>query len=133
MKTTYQLLFAAALTAFGAAATAQEWTPDPEVNVPLTKSREQVLAELQQARLDGTINASADNYVAPFKSVRTREEVRAEVVAARESGELEALQREYDGDRFARVTFNRTAREAVQRDSRVSSVQPAPGQSTSAQ
>ena len=59
-----------------------------------TKTRAEVVAELQQARADGTINAWSSRYMEPVRSHLTRAEVRAATLAALRSGEYDALNRE---------------------------------------
>ena len=97
MKTTQQLIVAAVFAAFGAGAMAQEATPDTWISAATaSKSRDQVKAELAQARKDGSIKSSAANYdfVGRTAATKTRDQVRAEVAAARASGEYEALNSE---------------------------------------
>lgn len=66
-----------------------------------TKTRAQVQAELLQARADGTTKVWSSSYnpLALAKSLKSRDEVRAEALAARTSGESEALVAE-DGGSF---------------------------------
>ena len=97
MKSTKQLIAAATLTVIGLSAFAQEATPDTWMReARASKSRQEVLAELQAARKDGTINAVSENYdfVRRSPSVKTREEVRAELAQARASGEYAAVNSE---------------------------------------
>ena len=94
MKSTNQLIAAAALTVIGLSAFAQEATPDTWMHdATVAKSRQEVLAELQAARKDGTINAVSANYdfVRRSPSVKTREQIRAELALARASGEYAAM------------------------------------------
>lgn len=53
-----------------------------------TQTREQVTADLFKARADGSIKVSSNQYnpLVVAKSTRTREEVRAEAVAANRAG-----------------------------------------------
>lgn len=78
-----------------------------------TKTRAQVQAELQQARADGSIRVHSISYnpLALAKSLKTRDEVRAEALAARASGEADALVAEDSGSMFAQ---RRQARDASQ-------------------
>jgi len=64
-----------------------------------TKSRAHVQAELFQARADGTTKVWSSSYnpLALARSLKTRDEVRAEAVAARLSGESVALAGEDSG------------------------------------
>ena len=98
MNTSKTFLFAtlaALVTTFAAPAMAQEATPEPTKAVS-TKSRAQVAEELAQARRDGTSKAVSAGYdfVKPVASVRSRAEVRAELDAARASGEFADLNSE---------------------------------------
>jgi hypothetical protein len=76
-------------------ALAQEATPDTWMQIASTQSREQVRAEGQQARkaAPGT-NVFAEGYVESVPVPRTRLQVRAEVIAARNSGELAVINSE---------------------------------------
>ena len=97
MKSTKQFIAAATLTVIGLSAFAQEATPDTWMReAGASKSRQEVLAELQAARKDGTTNAVSANYdfVRRSPSVKTREEVRAELAQARASGEYAAMNSE---------------------------------------
>ena len=81
-------LMIAALTVFAAgAALADDPTIDNSASVPSLKTRAQVIAEYQQGKVDGSINAWSNrpqlNKAQDIKSVRTRAEVRADVIAAR--------------------------------------------------
>jgi uncharacterized protein YdbL (DUF1318 family) len=76
------------------AAFAQEASSDAWMQAAATKSRAQVQAELQQARKDGTIRATAAGYMTPFKAVATRADVHTEVMTALRSGELERIDAE---------------------------------------
>lgn len=79
-----------------------------------TKTRAQVQAELLQARADGTTKVWSISYnpLALAKSLKTRDEVRAEAVAARVSGESVALAGEDSGS--FRLAQMRRARDAGQ-------------------
>lgn len=97
MKSTKQLVAAASLTLIGLSALAQEATPDTWMrDARASKSRQDVSAELQAARKDGTINAWSANYdfVRRSPSVKSREQVHAELAAARASGEYAAMHSE---------------------------------------
>ena len=100
MKSTKQLIAAATLTVIGLSAFAQEATPDTWMHdAMVAKSRQEVLAELQAARKDGTINAVSANYdfVRRSPPVKTREQVRAELAVAHASGEYAAVNSEAHG------------------------------------
>jgi hypothetical protein len=97
MKSTQKLIAAAALTLIGLSAFAQEATPDTWTrDARASKSRQEVRAELQAARKDGTINATSPTYdfVRRSPSVKTREQVRTELTEARFSGEYAAMNSE---------------------------------------
>jgi len=85
--------FAAALLGAGAAF-AQEATSDAWMQAAMSKSRTQVQAELQQARKDGTIRATAAGYMEPFKPVATRTAVQTAAMAAMRNGELDRIDAE---------------------------------------
>ncbi|MEF7614412.1 DUF4148 domain-containing protein [Aquincola sp. MAHUQ-54] len=63
----------------------------PELHAPSTKTRAEVIAELQAARANGElrIGAEGETYVpnTKFVSTKSRAEVRAEVVKALQAGE----------------------------------------------
>lgn len=62
-------------------------------------TREQVKADVLQARADGALDFSEVNYppLAAAKSGLSREQVRAEVLAARANGELDLNETNYSG------------------------------------
>jgi hypothetical protein len=86
-----QVIAAIAFAVVGAAAVAQEATPDTWTQVAPSKSFAQVRAELAQARQDGTIKAWSAGYIEKVAASKSREEVRAELSEARASGELAAI------------------------------------------
>jgi hypothetical protein len=91
-----------AVAASAGTAFAQEATPDNWNDVVSTKTRAQVLAELKQARADGSIKAGSAGYLNPIVSQKSRDEVRGEVLAAARSGELSRIDAEaygFDGRR----------------------------------
>lgn len=97
MNVTRQLVVATLFAAFTGGAIAQEATPDswfPVIGTP--KSRSEVIAELQQAQRAGELRYGIATPDVAYRSysVKTREQVRAEVLAARASGELDALRGE---------------------------------------
>lgn len=85
--------FAIALLGSGAAF-AQEATSDAWMQATLGKSRAQVNVELQQARKDGSIRATAAGYITPFKAIATRADMRADAMTALRSGELDRIDAE---------------------------------------
>ena len=60
-----------------------------------SKTRAQVLAELQQAKADGSIRAAELNYREPVRSVAARAQVKAETRLAIASGEAAWLNSEH--------------------------------------
>jgi hypothetical protein len=96
MKVARHIVISLVTATLAGAALAQEATPDTWMNVPSSKSRAQVQEELRQARLDGTIGFTAEGYdfAARTASIKTRDQVRAELMAARESGEFDVLNSE---------------------------------------
>jgi hypothetical protein len=84
----YPLVAALSLVAAGAAF-ADDITPDDSATVKMEpKSRDQVQTELFQARKDGTTKvwSTTYNHAAALKSVKSRAEVQAEVLADRGHG-----------------------------------------------
>jgi len=80
----------------GVAAVAQEATPDTWMHVSASQSREVVQQELRAAQRDGTIASLGEGYT--FRqsglSGASREQVRADMAAAKLSGEYGALHAE---------------------------------------
>jgi hypothetical protein len=76
------------------AAQAQEATPDTWMQITTSKSHQQVREELVKARKDGTTRAWSAGYMEPSPVSRTRAQVQAETIAARNSGELQELNAE---------------------------------------
>lgn len=76
------------------AALAQEATPEPLPVVTSSVTRADVQAQLAQARADGSIRFARADYVQPFRSVLSREAVKAETLAAIRSGEAAAINAE---------------------------------------
>ncbi len=96
MKTS-TLLAAIALTFAASAAVAQEATYDYPQQITSQKTRAAVIAEVEQARADGTLqlNREVDSlHRKPFVSTLTRAEVKARTLAAIASGEVAYLNRE---------------------------------------
>ena len=93
-----QAIAAAAIAVLGSAAHAQEIIPPfTWGDLPATTmTRDQVKAELDAARKDGSIKAVSATYdfAGRSPSTKTREQVRAELAAARASGEFDALNNE---------------------------------------
>lgn len=88
------LMLVAAGTAF-----ADDITPDTYNAVPSVKTREQVQAELAQAKADGSIKVWSTTYnqFSNVRSVKTRDQVVAELKAAQASGEYAVLNSEDSG------------------------------------
>jgi hypothetical protein len=82
--------FALALLGSGVAF-AQEATSDAWTQAAGNKSRVQVVAELQQARANGSILAGERGYIEPARSVASRAAVHAQAVAALRSGEVDVI------------------------------------------
>lgn len=100
MNKTLLTLTVAALATLGQAATAAEAEGNAWLEAATaTKTRAEVLAELQQARRDGTTGASGSSYpwLARAKSVTTREAVKADFLAARDARALPQIGEGYDG------------------------------------
>ena len=79
---------AAAFTTLAGAAAAQGIAANAWMEFPSTKSRAEVLAELKQARQDGSMKVLAEGYIESVPSTKTREQVMAELIAARARGEV---------------------------------------------
>ena len=100
MNKTLLTLIVAALGTVAGAVQAAEADGDQWLQAAVaSKSRDQVNAELQQARRDGTTGASGSTYkwLARVNSVAQREDVRAEFRRARAAGTLPAIGEGYDG------------------------------------
>jgi hypothetical protein len=89
MNTATRLIWTAAaagLTLFASAAVAQEASPDyPAAQQGSTLTRAQVQAELAEAKRTGALRvySTSYNHMAAAKSLKTREQVRNEVLAER--------------------------------------------------
>jgi len=95
-----QVIAALAFAAIGTAAFAQEATSDTWTHATSVKSSQEVRAELFQARQDGTLLKVKSGYLDKIAGPgKTRDEVRAEAIAARRSGEQQAI----DSEAFAFV------------------------------
>lgn len=81
-------VIAAVSVLFAGAAFAEDGTIDNTYLSQSYKSRDQVRAELFQARADGSIKVSSTSYnpLAAATSLRSRDEVRAEALAANRAG-----------------------------------------------
>jgi hypothetical protein len=89
-----------ALAAGTGSAFAQEAGSDAWMNAQSGKTRAEVLAELKQARADGSIRAASAGYLNPLVGSTTREAVRSQTLAAARSGELARVDAEawlFDG------------------------------------
>lgn len=100
MKTTIRLATIALALAATGAAFAGEIISIPRVAPSPTLTRAEITAQFIQARDAGQVRTSDYqlqlNY--PAKSLRTRDEVRAETLAANLSGELNPVNTEYSDD-----------------------------------
>ena len=96
MQVIKQLITAAAFASIASGALAQEATPDTWLNVGGAKTRAEVHADLMQAQHDGSVRSSTEGYgfVGKVATIKTRDQVRAELLAARASGEYDVLNRE---------------------------------------
>ena len=96
-------LIALATIAAAGSSFAQEASSDAWMQAAASKSRDQVAAELAQARKDGSIKSVSATYdfVKASPAVKTRAQVQAETLAAIESGELQALNAEASAFRAA--------------------------------
>jgi hypothetical protein len=107
-----KLIIAALSIVAAGAALAESPTLDSSAATLSLKTREQVIAEYHRAIADGSIRAYANRpQLTPaqdIKSVRSRQDVQAEVVAARATGELNASTGE-DGGALARYSPRRAA------------------------
>ncbi|GAB4038988.1 MAG: hypothetical protein Fur0014_08330 [Rubrivivax sp.] len=113
MKTS--TLIAASLFAFAGAAFAQEATSDAWMSAAATKSRAEVLAELQQARASGLTKSWSAGYIEPLKATASRTAVASAARSARASGELERINAEawhFDGQRPSAKADTRLAQAA---------------------
>lgn len=99
MNTTRQLIVILVGTVVGTGAFAQEATSDAWMKVAPTLGRDAVIQELVQARADRSIESlgEAYNFVAQGAPGKSREQVRAELMAAKASGEFGALNAEVRG------------------------------------
>jgi hypothetical protein len=104
---------------FAGTALAQEGTQDFQ-NIPQsTKTRAQVIAELEQARHDGTLVRDGDAYGGfqgkAFASNKTRAEVLAEYHAARRAGALDthSYSATYGGFPSGEIGSSRTREEVL--------------------
>jgi hypothetical protein len=86
-------VIASAVFAFAAAGTAfaQEATSDQWMHAAASKSRDQVQAELMQARADGSLKPLAAGYLPAVTVGRSRVDVVAETKAALRSGEIDRI------------------------------------------
>jgi hypothetical protein len=98
MKSPGQLIAIASFTVIASSACAQEATPDTWINAIDWKSHRELRAELEATRNDSTSRASSANdfFVGRATSTKTRDQLRAERRAARDSAAHDALTREAD-------------------------------------
>lgn len=92
MNARTSILVAALTLGFGGTAFAQEATYEYPQAAKVGVSRAAVLADLAQARSEGTLQVSEVNWPAQaaFVAQKSRAEVRGEAIAAAASGELQA-------------------------------------------
>ena len=111
-----KLIIAALSIAAAGAALAESPTIDNSAATLSLKTRAQVVAEYHQAIKDGSIRAYSNRpQLTPaqdIKSVRSRQDLQAEVIAARNSGELGSNTGE-DSGAFARLAPRRTVAPTV--------------------
>jgi hypothetical protein len=96
MSTKRSLVMTLAVAAFAVAAAgsafADDPTPDHMAQVPSLKTRAQVAGEMQQAKRDGSAKVWSFSYQNKVQtlvpSVKSRQDLKSEVMAARASGEL---------------------------------------------
>jgi hypothetical protein len=95
MKSPGQLIAIASFTVIASSACAQEATPDTWINAIDWKSHRELRAELEATRNDSTSRASSANdfFVGRATSTKTRDQLRAERRAARDSAAHDALTR----------------------------------------
>lgn len=94
MNTTQSFFIAALSILLNGPVLAQEATPDTWISATSSASRAQIARELAQAERDGTIHAVSIGYDFVKHShtgTLTRAEVRAQLDAARASGELASI------------------------------------------
>lgn len=92
------LIAAVAVLAATGSAIAQEYVA-PDANFVSTKSRAEVVAELRQARADGSLDVSEYGYpvVQASSTLKSRDEVRAELAAHLLNHPYEDTQSRYFG------------------------------------
>lgn len=96
-----KLIAAVAVFAAANSALAAEWVEF--TNVTSTKTRAEVMAEMKQARDDGSYAAARQEYVEPAAAVatapagKTRAQVQAELAQSVADGSYAALHQEYQG------------------------------------
>ena len=106
---------AAQMLAAAGAALADDPTPDTYRDTAATKTRLQVQAEREQAKRDGSIKVWSISYnpLTVTRSLKTREQVVAELKAAQASGEYAALNAEDGGATFQAQAQGTAARHRV--------------------
>jgi hypothetical protein len=82
-----KLLLAGFLAALTGATWAQGFS-EAWMNVPSTKARADLQAEVAKARSDGSMSVWAEGYIQPMKSTRSRAQVLADVTEGRAKGEV---------------------------------------------
>jgi len=95
-----KLSLAALMIVAAGAAMAEDRAPDAFVAEAVSsKTRAQVVAELEQGRRDGSIKAATSTFnpLRDARSLKTRDEVKAELAEAKASGEFAVLNSEDGG------------------------------------
>jgi len=107
-----KLTLAALALAAATVAFADDITPDSYRDTPSLKTRQQVVAEREQAKRDGSIKVWSISYnqFANVKTTTTRGAVRAETRAAVASGQIDAFNGEDSGS-FALARGNARVRD----------------------
>lgn len=92
------LIAAVAVLASAGSVLAQDYVP-PDAGFSSTKTRAEVIAELHQARADGSLNYSDHSYpvLKAETSRKTREQVQAELVQYRAQHPYGGLDHDYSG------------------------------------
>ena len=105
------LTAAVALLAIASAGTAfaGEASDDALAGFHASKTRREVVAELQQARADGSIHASDIGYHEVVRQSRARAEVKAETRVAVARGEVDDLSREHATFTVAAIPSQRSS------------------------
>ena len=110
------LTIAAAAVLSAGTALADDPTPDSSASVVAQKTRAQVASELAQAKRDGSAKVWSFSYQNKLQDLvhsdKSRADVKAEVLAARRSGELNAFVGEDSGSFYLSRQATKQARAA---------------------